>query len=138
MMKTVFEPIKLKKIHINLLNKCLVENIMLEGEEIEVEDMREVKKHNLIATQGKKYAVLIVTSDFVGVSKAARELLAGGEIATNTVAYAFLIKNFAQRIVGNYYLRVNKPKTPTKLFTDRLKAIKWLGQELSKSSKADS
>ncbi len=137
-MKTVFESIELKKIHINLLNKRLVENIMLEGEEIEVEDMREVKKHNLIATQGEKYAVLIVTSDFVGVSKAARELLAGGEIATNTVAYGFLIKNFAQRIVGNYYLRVNKPKTPTKLFTDRLKAIKWLRQELSKSSKSDS
>lgn len=137
MMKVVFEPIKLKKIHINLLNKRLVENIVLEGEEIEAEDLLEVKKHNLQVTNGEKYAVLIVTNDFVGFSKAARELLAGGAIATNTVAYGFLIKNFAQRILGNYYLRVNRPKTPTMLFTDRLKALKWLNQNLSISKKTN-
>ena len=129
-MKAVNNTIKLEKVHINLINKHLVENIVLEGEHIEASDLREVKRHNLILTQGERYTVLIVTNDFVGVSKAARELLAGNEIAQNTAAYAFLISNFAQRILGNYYLKVNRPQTPTKLFTERKKAISWLKLQL--------
>ncbi|MCC6252846.1 MAG: hypothetical protein IT238_10325 [Bacteroidia bacterium] len=41
-------------------------------------------------------------------------------------AEALVITGLATRIIGNFYLKINKPKRPSKLFTSRLAAIEWL------------
>ncbi len=41
-------------------------------------------------------------------------------------AYAILIRGLAQKLIANFYLRVFKPKTPTRIFTDASEATKWL------------
>jgi hypothetical protein len=41
-------------------------------------------------------------------------------------ADAFVIKSLAQKILGNFYLKISKPERPTKFFNNKDEAISWL------------
>jgi len=41
---------------------------------------------------------------------------------------AFVIKSLSQRILANFYLKVNLPERPTKFFNNSKDAISWLNQ----------
>jgi len=41
-------------------------------------------------------------------------------------AEAYLTKTIGHKIIGNVYMKFNKPGRPTKIFTDKDEAIKWL------------
>jgi hypothetical protein len=42
------------------------------------------------------------------------------------VADAFVIDSLAQRILGNFYLKFNKPQFPTRFFNSKEEALIWL------------
>ena len=46
--------------------------------------------------------------------------------AKTRIAIAFLIRSAATRLLVNLYTKINKPKVPTRMFTDEQSAIKWL------------
>ncbi|MBN8692696.1 MAG: hypothetical protein J0L69_05840 [Bacteroidetes bacterium] len=50
------------------------------------------------------------------------------------IADAFLVQSLGVRIMANFFIKVNKPKVNTKLFTDEKEAVKWL-EGLAKSEK---
>ena len=76
--------------------------------------------------RGKKFYNIVTFEDFITVSAEAREFAASEESNQYTIADAFVVKNNALKLVGNFYLTFNKPKVPSKLFTDEDKAIAWL------------
>ena len=41
-------------------------------------------------------------------------------------AESFITNNLAQKIIGNFYMKIQKPTRPTKLFTNEKDAIEWL------------
>jgi len=43
-----------------------------------------------------------------------------------TYVDAVVISNFAQKIIANFYIKFNKPKMPTKVFTSTEKALEWI------------
>jgi len=55
----------------------------------------------------------------------------------HTVADAIIVKNMAQRIVGNFYIQFNRPVKPTKLFTGTKEAIVWLQSQGEKFEKTN-
>ncbi len=69
---------------------------------------------------------LIILKNFVNVSPEARSYAASEESNKYTIADAFIIESQALKIVGNFYIRFNKPKRPTKIFNTELEALKWL------------
>ena len=84
------------------------------------------KQANEFLFGSERYAVLVTTSNFNAISEKARELSASAEFVRNTKGKALLVHNSATKLVGNFYLNFNKPKLPTRLFTDRRKALAWL------------
>ncbi|TND07770.1 MAG: hypothetical protein FD123_2921 [Bacteroidetes bacterium] len=70
--------------------------------------------------------VLKVAGKYSSADESARIYTASPEGLRYTLADAVLINSMAQRIIGNFYLQVNKPSKPTRLFTSREDAIKWL------------
>jgi hypothetical protein len=72
----------------------------------------------------------LVLVDMRGVrsqTREARQYFAGPEAAKATRAVALLIGSPISRVLGNFFLRVGTPLlTPTGLFTDDSKAIRWL------------
>lgn len=54
------------------------------------------------------------------------------EIGKNRKGAAFAINSLSQKLLGNFYLKVNKPNEPTKLFSDKAKSIEWAKELLNK------
>jgi hypothetical protein len=63
-------------------------------------------------------------------SKEARNYVASKEVNTVVKAEALVINGMALRIMGNFYLKVNKPARPSKLFNDRELALAWLNKQI--------
>jgi len=74
----------------------------------------------------EKTRVLVDMSSVYDISKDAREYFANERTASIQRATALIVKSKLSRAIGNFFLDVNKPLTPTKLFTDTGKAIEWL------------
>lgn len=97
---------------------------------MEVEDVLELKKLNKSIAEGKPYAIVVRFEHLADVSKKAKELIASKEFAEFTMAKALLVDNIGHRLVGNFYLTINKPFMKTKVFTDKTAAIEWLKSEI--------
>lgn len=74
----------------------------------------------------KKMPVLIIAGKGSLADKETREFAASKEGTKYASAVAFVIKSLAQKILGNAYLKINKPVVPTALFDNEEKAVKWL------------
>lgn len=122
--------ITLAKGEVKLLEPGLVENTLREGITIEPDDVLAFKQANENLAAGHNYAVLVDFSEVVSVTREAKELVASKEFKRKAIAQALLINSLGQKIVANFYLRVNKPHLPTKAFTDRGKALEWIRQTL--------
>jgi len=42
------------------------------------------------------------------------------------IADAFIIHTLSQKIIANFYLKIQKPVVPTKFFSNSMDAEKWL------------
>ena len=77
-----------------------------------------------------KYAFLFTASDFVSVTKEARDNALILEALYPGIATAVLTDSTAYKIIANFYVLVNKPKTPLKIFSNEEDAVIWLKQYL--------
>lgn len=74
----------------------------------------------------EKTRVLIDITTTSEISKEARDYFANERTASIQRATALLVGSPASKIIGSFFMGLNKPLSPTKLFTDPQKAIKWL------------
>lgn len=87
-----------------------------------VENMKAIEK----LANGKRIPALVDIHASRGASKACREYFAGEEAAKVQSACALIIKSPLSRLIGNFFIGLNKTKFPTKLFTDKAEALIWL------------
>lgn len=69
-------------------------------------------------------------ADIRNIKKAcpeARKYLSGPEGIKNINACAMLVSSPVEKLLGHAFLFINKPPIPTKLFTNKERAIEWLG-----------
>lgn len=67
--------------------------------------------------------------DLTNVSRMTRECrnhFAGEEHAATFSKAALIVTSPISRVIGNFFLGLNRPKKPTRLFNNRIDAIKWL------------
>lgn len=74
----------------------------------------------------KQVPLLARHEDFALPGKANRDYWAKKESCPYSKADAFMVGSTGFRLIANFYLRVNKPERPTKMFVDEKEAIKWL------------
>ena len=102
--------------------KCCVHK----GYFLNLEDARE----NLEAVRqfgnGKRVAVLVDIRDAKGASKECRAYFASEEAAKIQSACALLVASPLSRLIGNFFIGLNKTKFPTKLFSNEAEAMDWL------------
>jgi len=75
---------------------------------------------------GQKLLLLITTGEYSLADKDAREFGASAAGNEFTLAASIVVKSLAQKLIGNAYIKVNKPIAPNALFTNEQKAIEWL------------
>ncbi|MGZ4056220.1 MAG: DUF7793 family protein [Bacteroidia bacterium] len=98
----------------------------VEGVELTEEDIREMRKVYLDLSKGKKFAILLDATGVFSVTDAARKLIASKEYTDKRFAIAFVTTSLANKIVGNFFIKFNKPASATKLFSDEETALEWI------------
>lgn len=87
-------------------------------------------KENSIAvnslSNGNNYPLLIDTRDIRSISKEARDFFSMNNRKSNVTAFAILIDSPLSKIIGNFFMGLNKPRVPVQLFTSETDALTWL------------
>jgi hypothetical protein len=78
----------------------------------------------------KKFPILIDSRGIKSMSREAREHFSTRCRDTKTNAFGIVIKSPLSRVVGNFFLGINKPAVPTRLFDNENDAIEWLKNHL--------
>ncbi|HET6992002.1 MAG TPA: hypothetical protein VFJ43_11790, partial [Bacteroidia bacterium] len=86
------------------------------------ENLAQIKK----MAGNKKVLVLNCSKPFTTVTKEVRDYVASAPHKDFIKGEAFVIHTIGQAILGNFYLRVNKPIVPAKLFKNKTDAENWL------------
>ena len=75
---------------------------------------------------GKKFPLLIDSRNIKYITKEARDHFSIKNRETVVTSFAILIYSPLSRIIGNFFMGLNKPTVPAKLFTDEQEALQWL------------
>jgi len=89
-------------------------------------ETKEILSAILKVSNGKKRPYCADSSDIRYADRESREYAASEEFAEAITAMAILIGSPVSKIIGNFFLNINKPKFPTRLFISETEAIEWL------------
>jgi len=79
-------------------------------------------------TRGQKMPAIIFSQGVTSIDKPAREYLASKKGTEGLSASAIIVNSPFSRLLGNFFLMVNKTSIPVKLFSNISQAEKWLQQ----------
>jgi hypothetical protein len=95
-----------------------------------IEETLEHAKENVAAVttiaDGKKRPLLIDISGLGSIEQRARQYFAGEEPSKVALATALITNSPVARIIGSFFLGLNKPNFPVRLFTSEREATRWL------------
>ena len=114
------------KVHVTMLGDSLFKIFIKNDVELGLDDLD--KNYDFFKEQLKeqKGLFLVVFGRGAAMEKGATEKFSEKTRQSIKVKEAFVITTLPHRILGNLYLRVNKPSHPTKFFTTENDAINWL------------
>ena len=96
-----------------------------EAEEFTIDDLK--KLVNAQKELGEeKLPVLVLCSEHATTNSELLKTISKNINNPYSKADAFVIKSMAQKILANFYIKINKPERPTKFFNDKDDAINWL------------
>lgn len=124
---TAFEKIELKKTIHTLIAPGIIRIDGKSGVHIDYEDVLEMREANLKLSGNKPFCTIMNGDEhFHTYSKEAKEMLASSEYCKLRKAAAFVLSNLAAKMLVTFFLKVNKPSSPSKVFSNEKDAIEWL------------
>jgi hypothetical protein len=124
----ILNTIDLGKVSVSITSDNLFVIEIEKDTEVNLFITKEIIKATKTLGRGLKIPAIIIANDFSLPTKETREFLANAEASPQVSAEAYILKSTAQSIIGNFYLNVNKPERPTRMFTKINEALKWLDQ----------
>jgi len=113
--------------HMKISDDLIKEIIIKKGVEFSAQDMSESMRLSINEHKpNTQFFVLLVGEEGANVSSEAKRLAATEDYKKYTRALALCSNNPLQAIAGNLFLRINKPKVPTRFFETREEALFWL------------
>lgn len=99
---------------------------MKKGSAVTIEDAEENHLASARVAGDARLLVLVDVRPAVSITREARIYFADENVRSNTVAQALIIDSGVSKVIGNFFIGLNKPKFPVKLFTSEDKAVDWL------------
>lgn len=75
---------------------------------------------------GKAYPNIIFIDHFLNADADCRKFAASEESNIYTIADAFVLNSVALKLIGNFYIKVNRPVRPTQICNTEEEALNWL------------
>jgi hypothetical protein len=111
---------------VHLLDSGIITVHNIDKREQTVEDQKLLIEIIGELTDKKRIPILHTFDQFSLPGKDIRNAWASNDICLCSKADAFVISSIGQKILGNFYLNIDKPQRPSRLFTDKTKALEWL------------
>lgn len=92
--------------------------------EVVLEDAMENSKA-VNSFPSNRYSLLIDTKEIKSITKEARDFFSMKGRDSKVIAFAILIKSPLSTIIANFFMGLNKPRVPVRLFYDEKKALDW-------------
>lgn len=93
---------------------------------ITVEIAKQMVSHRLEITKNITRPVFVDVRNLVAINAASRKYLAGEMAVKYVSAGAIFLDNYLHYLAGTVSIKIDKPTVPSKLFTDKEKALQWL------------
>ena len=74
----------------------------------------------------KKFPLLVDARTIKSIEREARKHFSTNGRETKITSFALIIKSPLSRIIGNFFMALNKPLIPARLFDNEEEAITWL------------
>lgn len=120
------EKIKTRTADIWLGEDGIIRVISLPSVEVTLEDIKEINGHLAILSMGKKIPIFDDIRGVKSITREARLFTSSAEAVQVGRAVALLIGSPVSKVIGNFFLGINKTPYPTRLFTSEVEAVKWL------------
>lgn len=120
---------------VSIRQEGVVHAKVLHGVEIDLEKAKTY--HELVEhlTKATVHSTVIDLNGVSSVSPEARKFLQQKSSAWGkTIAVALVTSTFTARVIGNFFLTINKPSYPIKIFSDPLVAQNWAYSEYLKGT----
>jgi hypothetical protein len=92
---------------------------------IDVPLFRKAQDYLISVNPHKKYHFVFEFDSFAEVDPEMRKLRAKPDGTQFSLSDAIVISNLPQKMLGDFYLRINKPSRPTRFFFSLEKAVEW-------------
>jgi hypothetical protein len=96
--------------------------------ELDVEDGKKIRTILMKLSVNKSYAILGDGTNYFTSTSELRQLMASKEFTDLRFGFAIVTRSIATKIVGNFFIKVNKPASPTRIFDEEASALEWLKQ----------
>lgn len=116
------------RVFTTFLKDNLCYSIVKENAVIELEDAENNSIDVKTISKGKIYPIFVDIRAIKEIKKEARDHFTMKNRQPGVSAIAILINSPVSRIIGNFFMGINKPSVPSQLFTSEEKAITWLNQ----------
>lgn len=121
-----------KNITMRLYDNGIMNVVFGDNGYIDLRDITEVMNWMEEVAHGRMFVNLMEGAYNTDLAPEVREFSASSNQNKYTIADAMVISSDAHKLVTNFYIKFNKPVKPTKIFTDRNKAVEWLLEEQRK------
>lgn len=98
---------------------------------VELQDALENSSSVKEISGGTIYPILVNLKQIKSISKEARDHFSMKNRVPGVSAVAMLVRSPVSRVIGNFFIGINKSVVPTKLFTDESEVVSWLKQFVS-------
>jgi len=106
----------------------IVHVIQAAGSEQDAADARENCDASVTLSEGVRRPMLVDMSQVKSISREARAVYSQRQNADTVTALALVIGSPLSRVIGNFFIGLNKAPMPTRLFTSTEDALVWLRQ----------
>jgi hypothetical protein len=111
---------------VELLKNSIIRVLLYENSTIDFDESYKMNKAIGELSDYKEALVLVVAETGAIITAEARNFSASKQGQEYSIAEALVVTNLAHKIIANFYLKINKPIKPCKVFNAESEAIKWL------------
>ena len=104
----------------------IIHTTFRKGTILDLELQQKLLELNIKITNGKRSYFIYDADENVTITKEARDNAIKIEHLAPVKGTAIVANNLAYRLIANFYVKFNKPKTPFKVFENLDKGIAWL------------
>ncbi len=118
-------------VQLHLLKNGIVASEYTEDTHLTMEKVKAINTVMHELTGGKATGQLFIACPGLTVEKEVREFGATAQANRYTLYSAIVCNSLAHRILGNFFIKVQQPKVPTRMFSNCNDAILWLVSRLN-------